>query len=88
MTGWHAVKSRATQLNIQMTDEEYKQCTAAVKAMADIRQLAVDDVDSVLRAFHRGLKLGQPVALLPDLTDAEKALLAKKENEIPRQEVA
>ncbi|KAG6993773.1 homocitrate synthase [Physcia stellaris] len=48
LTGWNAIKSRAQQLNIDMTDAEFKQCTTKVKAMADIRQLAVDDVDSVI----------------------------------------
>jgi homocitrate synthase len=40
LTGWNAIKSRATQLNIQMTDEEYKQCTAQLKAM--VRNLLLD----------------------------------------------
>lgn len=48
----------------------------------DIRPIAVDDADSIIRAFHRGLKLGKEVDLLPNMTAEEKALLAQKEKEI------
>ncbi|KAI9734708.1 MAG: Saccharopine dehydrogenase [Claussenomyces sp. TS43310] len=82
LTGWNAIKSRANQLQTEMTDEQYKECTAKVKAMADIRPIAIDDADSIIRAFHRGIKLDKNVDLLPHMTDAEKELLAKKEKEI------
>lgn len=52
--------------------------------MADIRQLAVDDVDSVIRAFHRQVQ-GHDVPLLQGLTANEKKLLEEKEKEM-RQE--
>jgi homocitrate synthase len=45
-------------------------------------QIAVDDADSIIRAFHRSIKLGQEVDLLPNMTDEERALLAEKEKEI------
>lgn len=79
LTGWNAIKSRASQLNIDMTDDQYKECTAKLKAMADVRPLAVDDADSIIRAFHRSIKLGQPVDLLPNLTAEEKEKLAAVE---------
>ncbi|RAL58756.1 hypothetical protein DID88_009171 [Monilinia fructigena] len=82
LTGWNAIKSRANQLNIEMTDEQYKECTAKIKALADIRSIAVDDADSIIRAFHRQTKTGKAVELLPNMTDEERALLAKKEAEI------
>lgn len=82
LTGWNAIKSRAAQLNIEMTDAQYKECTAKIKALADIRPIAVDDADSIIRAFHRSMKLGKPIDLLPNMTDEEKALLALKEKEI------
>jgi homocitrate synthase len=65
-----------------MTDAQYKECTAKIKALADIRPIAVDDADSIIRAFHRSVKLGKQVDLLPNMTDEEKALLAEKEKEI------
>ncbi|KAL8796284.1 MAG: hypothetical protein Q9195_001399 [Heterodermia aff. obscurata] len=81
LTGWNAIKSRAQQLNIDMTDAEFKQCTTKVKAMADIRQLAVDDVDSVIRAFYRQVQ-GHDVPLLQNLTADEKKRFAEKEREM------
>jgi len=82
LTGWNAIKSRAAQLNIEMTDAEYKVCTAKIKALADIRPIAVDDADSIISAFYRSIKLGKELDLLPNMTDEEKALFAKKEQEI------
>jgi homocitrate synthase len=82
LTGWNAIKSRAQQLKIDMTDAQYKECTAKVKAMADIRPIAVDDADSIIRAFHRNIKLGVNKPLLPDMTPEEQAIFAKKEAEL------
>jgi homocitrate synthase len=82
LTGWNAIKSRAAQLNIEMTDAQYKECTQKIKALADIRPIAVDDADSIIRAFHRSMKTGKEIDLLPNMTEEEKALLAQKEKEI------
>lgn len=65
-----------------MTDAQYKECTAKIKALADIRPIAIDDADSIIRAFHRSIKLGKEVDLLPNMTAEERALFAKKEEEI------
>ncbi|KAL1983428.1 hypothetical protein VTN96DRAFT_10334 [Rasamsonia emersonii] len=84
LTGWNAIKSRAQQLNIEMTDEQYKECTAKIKALADIRPIAVDDADSIIRAYHNNLKLGQNKPLL-DLTEEEKAQFEAKEKELAQE---
>jgi homocitrate synthase len=55
LTGWNAIKSRAEQLKLSMTEAQYKECTAKVKALADLRVLTLDDADSVIRNFHRDL---------------------------------
>lgn len=47
LTGWNAIKSRAGQLNIEMSDADAKICTAKIKLLADVRPIAVDDADSV-----------------------------------------
>ncbi len=61
-----------------MTDAEYKECTQKIKALADIRPIAIDDADSIIRAFHRNIKASTNVPLLPNLTpEEEKALAAK-----------
>ena len=83
ITGWNAVKSRAQRLKIEMTDKQYKECTAKIKALADIRALAVDDVDSILHAFHRNVKSGKDHPIeIPNMTDKERRLMAEKEAEI------
>ena len=88
VTGWNAIKSRAQQLKIEMTDEQYKACTAKIKKLADIRNIKVDDADAIIRAFHRSVKTGQDIPLLPDMTEEEKQALAQKEveeNDIPEK---
>ena len=83
MTGWNAIKSRAQQLKIDMTDAQYKECTAKIKALADIRPIAIDDADSIIHAFYRNVKHGAGHAIeLPNMTPEEKELLAKKEAEM------
>ncbi|KAI2731729.1 hypothetical protein DTO013F2_10628 [Penicillium roqueforti] len=64
-----------------MTDAQYKECTAKIKAMADIRPIAVDDADSIIRAYHRNLKSGENKPLL-DLSAEEQAAFAAKEKEL------
>ncbi|KAH6667009.1 hypothetical protein F5X68DRAFT_176708 [Plectosphaerella plurivora] len=56
ITGWNAVRSRADQLELHMTDDQVKEVTAKIKQLADIRPLAIDDTDSILRAFHSELE--------------------------------
>ncbi|KAI9844548.1 MAG: Saccharopine dehydrogenase [Sclerophora amabilis] len=82
LTGWNAIKSRASQLNIDMTDDQCKACTAKIKTLADVRPIAVDDADSVIRAYHRNLKLGENKPLLKDLTAEETAEFEAKEREL------
>ncbi|KAI9834429.1 MAG: Saccharopine dehydrogenase [Phylliscum demangeonii] len=77
LTGWNAIKSRAAQLQLEMTDDQLKACTAKVKAMADVRPLAVDDADSIIRAFHNDLlRRGEHPPL-----DAATAAMERKEKE-------
>jgi homocitrate synthase len=63
LTGWNAVKTRVAQLGLEMTDDQVKECTAKIKAMADIRQIAIDDADSIIRSFHLHLISTDPSAL-------------------------
>jgi homocitrate synthase len=52
LTGWNAVKYRATQLGVTLNDDEIKKVTARIKALSDIRPLALDDVDGLLTESH------------------------------------
>ena len=52
LTGWNAVKTRVGQLGLNLDDEQCKQVTAKIKALADVRPIAIDDADSIIRSFH------------------------------------
>lgn len=52
LTGWNAIKERAEQLQLALSDDAVKSVTAQIKAMADQKRLTLDDVDYLLRAYH------------------------------------
>lgn len=81
LTGWNAIKSRAEQLGLQMTDEQIKAVTLKIKAMADVRPLAIDDADSIIRTYHHNLNAKSEKPLL-QLTEEEKAKFVKAEQEL------
>lgn len=82
LTGWNAIKSRAQQLNVEMTDQQYQACTVEFKKIADVRPVAIDDVDIVIRRFHRNLIKEEQVPLLPDLSATEQEKLRQNGNDI------
>ena len=65
LTGWNAVKNRAEQLGLGLSDQALKAITAHIKVLADEKQLSLDDVDSILRRWANGeqpeLSVGQKV---------------------------
>ena len=52
LTGWNAIKERAEQLQLNLSDDEIKIITGQVKALADQKRLSLDDVDVLLRGYH------------------------------------
>ena len=48
LTGWNAIKDRAEQLGLQMSDEQLKDVTAHIKALADEKRIELNDVDELL----------------------------------------
>lgn len=64
-----------------MTDAQIKQCTIKIKALADVRKLAIEDTDSIINAFFANLS-GEAVPLLENMTEAEKKTFAAKEAEL------
>ncbi len=52
LTGWNAVKQRADQLQLNLSDPQVKVVTTRIKAEADLRKLSLDDVDVLLREYH------------------------------------
>lgn len=82
LTGWNAIKSRADQLGLNMTDAQYKQCTAKVKAMADVKKITLDDTDDIIRRFHHNINNEEEKPLLPNLTEEEHAKFLQAEQEL------
>ncbi|KAF2275540.1 homocitrate synthase [Westerdykella ornata] len=82
LTGWNAIKSRADQLGLNMTDAQYKDCTAKVKALADVRKITLDDTDAIIRAYHHNLHNEKEVPLLEGLTAEEKKKYIAAEQEL------
>ncbi|MDI7275640.1 MAG: homocitrate synthase, partial [Anaerolineae bacterium] len=54
LTGWNAIKARAEQLDLELTEQQLKEATAHIKALADQKPLALADVDAILRAWITG----------------------------------
>jgi homocitrate synthase len=85
LTGWNAIKSRADQLGLHMTDAQYKECTVKIKALADIRKIAIDDTDSIIRAFHHNLHNQEERPLLEGLSAEEQKKFVKAEKELAKE---
>ena len=54
LTGWNAIKNRAEQLGLSLDDEHLKAITTHIKALADEKQISLDDVDGLLRRWANG----------------------------------
>ncbi len=48
LTGWNAVKSRAEQLGLTLHDDEIREITRKIKALADVQPLTLEQVDGML----------------------------------------
>ncbi|KAI5206342.1 homocitrate synthase [Aureobasidium subglaciale] len=82
LTGWNAIKSRVEQLSLTMTDAQVKLCTAKIKALADVRPIAIDDADSIIRTFYSNLHKETEEPLLPNMTAEEKKKFEQKQREL------
>lgn len=56
LTGWNAIRWRAEQLGLALKEEDLKQVTMQIKALADERTLSLDDVDAALWRWARSKK--------------------------------
>ena len=52
LTGWNAVRSRADQLGLALTDSQCKELTNRIKTLADAHALTLEQVDLLLRSEH------------------------------------
>lgn len=46
------------QLGLSLTDDQVKEITVRIKNMGDVRQQSIEDVDSILRVYHRQIQQG------------------------------
>jgi homocitrate synthase len=81
LTGWNAIKSRAEQLGLNMTDAQIKSVTLKIKALADVRPLAIDDADSIIKTFHFNLSADKEKPLL-EMSKEEQKKFQKAEAEL------
>jgi homocitrate synthase len=82
LTGWNAIKSRAEQLGLSMSDAQYKECTTKIKAIADVRKIALDDTDSIIRTYYHNLHSPEEKPLLPGMTAEEEKKFVEAEKEL------
>lgn len=78
LTGWNAVKTRVGQLGLAMTDEQVKEVTAKIKAMADVRPIAIDDADSIIRSFHLDIPTEERVKVVEKHQLQDDAVVTEK----------
>ena len=60
LTGWNAIKDRADQLGLTLTDDQIKNVTTHIKEMADIKPIDLEDVESCASLGERATS--SPVA--------------------------
>ena len=58
LTGWNAMKDRAQQLGISLSNDEIKELTATVKRLSDLRSLTLTDVDNLLHSWPKQIRFG------------------------------
>lgn len=56
LTGWNAIKDRAEQLDLSLSEKEVKEVTSHIKRLADEKLLTLSDVDNLLRHWADGSK--------------------------------
>lgn len=54
LTGWNAIRDRAQQLGLNLSDDQIKEATQHIKAIADEKLLTLEDVDDILRRWMDG----------------------------------
>ncbi|MBN1935430.1 MAG: homocitrate synthase [Anaerolineae bacterium] len=54
LTGWNAIKNRAEQLGLNLSDDQIKHITEHIKALADEKAISLSDVDALLRRWANG----------------------------------
>jgi homocitrate synthase len=82
LTGWNAIKSRADQLGYNMTDAQYKEVTAQIKIMADVKKITLDDTDAIISAYHHNIVHNETKPLLEGLSAEDQAKIDAAEEKL------
>jgi homocitrate synthase len=53
LTGWNAIRNRAEQLGLKLSDDRVKEITEEIKRLSDERSLTLDEVDRLLHDANR-----------------------------------
>lgn len=67
LTGWNAIKERAEQLQLALSDDDVKLVTAQIKSLGDQKRLTLDDVDYLLRQYHSSVVDGNAIDAMESL---------------------
>ena len=70
LTGWNAIKDRAEQLNLNLSDDEIKHITHQIKQLSDESMLTLDVVDTLLLNAHNGKIVDEVIARQPQEQEA------------------
>ncbi len=54
LTGWNAIKNRADQLGLSLTEPQLRAVTEHIKSLADEKPISLTDVDGLLRRWANG----------------------------------
>lgn len=57
LTGWNAIRNRADQLGLTISDEQVKAITEEIKRLSDERALTLDEVDRLLTEAERTIEM-------------------------------
>ncbi|OQY87349.1 MAG: homocitrate synthase [Chloroflexi bacterium UTCFX4] len=77
LTGWNAIKDRAEQLGLELSDAQIKLVTAEVKALADIKQIDLEDVDELLHRWAEEQTTGDSSQTADDELEIENRVPPK-----------
>ena len=61
LTGWNAVRARAEQLGLKLTDDQARALTNEIKAAADLGHLTLDHVDAIIHRHVNAASLTPPL---------------------------
>lgn len=75
LTGWNAIRYRADQLGLELTDAEVRTITEEVKALADLHPLTLDEVDSLLHAMRNKPAIAENEEVTSEESNSEPAVV-------------